>query len=272
MNVFEIILATMLFLQAPGRSIYSQVVVDQNSPPPCSDSYNLLCQPPKWNDYHKGYVVAESYEQGVERYATIAKQLEKAVYENKWDTPKDRLWKYVLTAVYHESGFRRDVHSGVGEASQGDCRWEGPPGKRTRVKGSCKSWCLGQILLGSQGRVMSLKADGTFTHEWYGKDLVGVDDERTYRCLYQVTKYMDRAARHCWRNMGNQNVGCVMGAYGGGLLNANDKRLIARYKTYNRMNGAPGGLTDEVKALLGIPVTPQVVAAGHVSSSVRAQQ
>ena len=252
--MWMLILAAMLFLQPPGRSLYSVVVVDQTAQAPCSNPYDLLCQPPRWSEPHKGYVVAESFEQGVERYALISRVLAQVVQEGKWITPKDRLWKYTLTAVHAESGFRRDVHEGVGEASQGDCSWEGLPGKRKRVRGSCKSWCLGQVLLGTRGQTMTLNSDGkTFTRGWYGKQLVGLDEEHTRRCLSTVVRYMDRAASYCVKNLGKgQDVRCVMGAYGGGNLPFADARLLARARTYNKLLAAPRTPNEKVLRLLGL--------------------
>lgn len=240
MNLFEVILAAMLFLQAPGKSIYSQVVVEKDASPPCADKYSLLCTPPKFSGAHGGYTVAETYETGAQRYAVIAKQLEKVVNEPQWATPRDRLWKLVLVAIYHESGLRRDVHSGIGESARGDCDWTGPVGKRKRVPNSCRSYCLGQIML-----VSRKTANG-----WAGDELVGLDKEATYRCLYMVTKYMDSSAQSCVKQGNDASVSCVMNMYGGGSLLRQDPRLVARYKTYNRLKAAPTKLTDDVQALV----------------------
>jgi hypothetical protein len=242
MSIFDIILAAMLFLQPPGKSIYSQVVVEQNAPPPCAETNNLLCQPPHFSAAHKGYTVAENYEQGTQRYAAIAKQLEKVVNEPQWATQRDKLWRLVLVAIYHESGFRRDVHSGIGESARGDCDWTGPVGKRKRVPNSCRSYCLGQIML-----ISRKTANG-----WAGDELVGLADDATYRCLYMVTKYMDSSAQSCIKQGNDASVSCVMNMYGGGSLLRQDPRLIARYKTYNRLKAAPSKLDTEVLKILGV--------------------
>lgn len=243
MSVFEVILAAMLFLQAPGKSIYSQVVVDQNAPPPCTDSYNLLCQPPKWSPEHKGYVVVETYEQGVERYSTIAAALQEVTSDAKWKTPRDRLWRLALTMMFHESGFRRDVHEGIGSAAKGDCDWTGPYGKRVRIPGTCKSHCLGQILLGTRGR--------TTTEGWSGKDITGLDYESTRKCMYLVVKYIDRAWQRCVVD-GGPSAACIVNNYAGGTLRMDDWRLLGRVKTYNKVASAPTELSETVQRLLGI--------------------
>lgn len=252
--LWQVILAAMLFLQPPGQSVYSQVVVTENAPAPCSNPYSLLCRAPRWNAERNGYTVAEDWRTGVERYALIARTLARVVDEGKWSTPKADLWRYALVAVYAESGFRRDVHEGVGEASRGDCDWTGPPGKRVRVKGSCKSWCLGQILLGRRGQTMTYdEKTRTFTKGWLGRELVGLDEEHTFRCLSTVVRYMDRAAGYCRTAMGlARDVRCVMGAYGGGNLPMKDARLLARAKTYNKLLGAPVSLDATVLATLGL--------------------
>jgi hypothetical protein len=56
----EAVIAWMLSLQPPGASIYSQVVVEPDSPPACDDARSLLCQPPKWSESHEAYVRAAS--------------------------------------------------------------------------------------------------------------------------------------------------------------------------------------------------------------------
>lgn len=251
MSPFEYILAAMLFLQTPGQSIYSKVGVDPDAEPPCFNSYSLLCRPPRWSDAHNSHVVVETWSQGVVRYALIARVLSSVVFGEQWSVPKDKLWRYALTAIYSESGFRRDVHSGVGEEAKGDCKWTGPPGKRKRVKGSCKSWCLGQILLGSMGRTTITRADGVYDKGYFGKELVGLDEDATRRCLFTVVQYLDRSAQHC-RKSGRTSVACVMIAYGGGNIEVDDPRLVARVKTYNKLLAAPTVLETQVRELLGI--------------------
>ena len=57
--MWKAILAALLFLQAPGKSIYSQVPVEgEDSPAPCTDTYSLLCSAPHWSEAHQAFTVA----------------------------------------------------------------------------------------------------------------------------------------------------------------------------------------------------------------------
>jgi hypothetical protein len=246
--MWKAILAAMLFLQAPGRSIYSQVVVPENAPAPCADPYSLLCSPPRWSEDHAGFTVVESWGQGLNRYAVIAHAADIVVFHTKRSSPRDHLWRYLLAFAYHESGFRRDVHEGVGQAARGDCAWRtvevGGKKRRTRVPGSCKSHCLAQIMIGPVDSAAKINGYGP-------RELTGLDLDSTVRCLDVATTIIDRAYQFCAKRGPRPLSLCIVTHYAGGMIASNDKRVIARVKTMNKLLHAPTALGRDAELALG---------------------
>lgn len=245
MNFYEPILAAMLFLQPAGKSIYSQVVVSEDTPRPCDNDYHLLCRPPRYSEHHQGWVVAESYEQGLQRYADIARVADKVLARSRWTTPRPTLYRLLLAGVYHESGFRRDIHSGVGPAARGDCKWrkvkKGSKEVKERIPGSCRSVCLIQRLLPRGQKT----AEG-----WTRDDLMGTDDASTERCLTLGVRILDNGYAWCSRRGPRPLVACVFQQYAGGRLHMSDRRIQARVATYHKLLSAPTQLGQEVRATL----------------------
>ena len=218
----ESLLAIMLQLATPGQSIYSLTDVAQDAGPACSDRMSLLCAEPKYDAFHSSYVRPETGGEGLARYWTIARVLESVAQS-------DALQAIVLTAIYHESGFRRDVHSGIGGWARGD-------------KG--RSWCLGQIMLGESGR-------RKVTEGWRADELVGIDAESTRRCLTVTTRYAAASLAAC-HGMAVDG-GCIFSFYAGGNRATDDKRIAERRKTLARVRalGHPV-LPADAKAELGL--------------------
>ena len=248
--MWKAILAAMLFLQTPGRSVYSQVVVPESAPAPCSDSYSLLCLPPRWSAAHQGYTVAETWQQGVQRYALIAKALE-ATVSKKREAPAAHLWRYVLAFAYHESGFRRDVHEGLGPASRGDCDWrtvELPGGKtkRERIPGSCRSHCLAQIMIGP------VRSNAKTSEGYHHSELVGTDFASTKRCLDVAVRVINSAYHFCAHHGERPMALCIVKHYAGGMIASNDARVLARIKTVNKLDHAPTKLEQRVREALNL--------------------
>jgi hypothetical protein len=94
----------------------------------------------------------------------------------------------VVDDVHNESGFRRDVHSGVGPNARGD---------------NGRSWCLGQLLLGNTRRS---------PNGYTGKELVGISPERTQRCIDAVIEHLVKAKARCGSGT---TPACVFSSYGG---------------------------------------------------------
>lgn len=247
MSFFEPILAAMLFLQAPGKSIYSQVVVPEHSPRPCDNSYHLLCAPPHYSTHHDGWTVAESYEQGLVRYADIARAADRVIARSRWETDRPTLYRLLLTAVQHESGFRRDIHSGIGPAGEarGDCRWRkvkrGGREIKVAVPGSCRSVCLIQRMLPRGQKT----AEG-----WSREDLMGLDARSTERCLTVGVRILDNAFSWCSKRGPRPLIGCVFQQYGGGGVRMDDGRIRARIGTYRKLRNAPVVIDGQTKQLL----------------------
>lgn len=215
------ILAAMLWLQPPGASLYSKQVAAKDDPPPCSNKYAPMCKGPRWSTWHKAYVIAEQWDTGLHRYHTIAK-----VVAAETDG-KPKLRKIILTSLYHESGFREDIHSGLGPMSRGDCKLD----KKGRViQGTCRSHCLGQLL----GRKYS--------------KLPGVDKASTTRCVRKSIELTNNAAKVC----GGMSPACIFKIYTGATKKSHPG-VKARVKTYYRLNGGKvPPLTDRVKEELGL--------------------
>jgi hypothetical protein len=247
--MWETILAAMLFLQPPGKSIYSQVVVPETAPAPCDNDYSLLCLPPRYSKAHKAFTVAENWEQGLARYAVIARAAHEVVYEQKRQSPPGQLLRFLLAFTYHESGYRRDVHEGIGDASRGDCKWRTvklPGGKtrRERIPGSCQSHCLAQIMVGpkrsKKSRIQGFHAD----------ELVGLSYDNTKNCLSVAANIIDRAYRWCARRGPRPLSYCVVTHYAGGMVPNTDRRVVARVKTVNKLASAPTKLEKRVRQAL----------------------
>lgn len=115
-----------------------------------------------------------------------------------WVWTRKELEYLIITVIKLESGYRADVHGGTPPKGRGDCTWE-RDGKRVApwskdaypVMKTCRSVCLGQINLGTTGRVSYMG------NTWYANDLPGVDFASTERCLTAVAKVLSRSRLYC---------------------------------------------------------------------------
>lgn len=268
MTLAEIVLALMLVLQPPGRSIYSLVEVPEGSPPACNDTTALLCAAPVFDATRSAWVRPETRNEALARYWTIAQGIaavaeattweptpecprrpsvrvvggfgdpkntcERAALERPWTGKTEELARYLVTVSFHESGFRRDVHSGIGKFSKGD---------------NGKSWCLGQIMLGTSGR-------GKTTRGFLATTIVGVDAEPTRRCLQTAADKLALSRAFCASPYGPGDVGppCVTAVYGGSALLASTSIIRKRAITYRRLvdGWKTAALPVEVRDALGL--------------------
>jgi hypothetical protein len=187
--MIEKIVAAMVALQPPGQSIYSQTVVEKNSPPGCDNQYSLLCAKPKWSAVRKAWVRPETKAEGLARYRIIAEAVSKQVDPAK-----------ILTVMYHESGFREDVHNGFAKGDNG------------------KSWCLGQIQFGR-----SPEAELPWLPYKAG-ELVGIDN--TTQCIHAIALALELPK--C------SSVECQFAAYG--ATSVDSPFVRKRMATYYRAN------------------------------------
>lgn len=148
-----------------------------------------------------------------------------------WRWRRMELIYSLLTVMSEESGFRSDVHGGVGAAGRGDCDWKYPDGKKAKawakgtspIPGSCRSVCLGQINLGAGARGL------VGPEKWSADDLVGVDYTSTERCITQTIRELTRARLTCRKSQ--DWAGAMFSAYGTGWSCTN-KKLIARSRKF----------------------------------------
>ena len=176
----------MVTLIAPGFSPYSRTVVDEGTPGAV------------WDKHRNAFTITEPKDVGLKRYGVIAKAI--ASYP-----PTVR--RYLVTMFHHESGFREDIHSGVGEYSRGDCKWTGGKvGKGRQIPGTCRSVCSGQVLFDPPDGVITVNGIN-----YTQKDLVGTDLASTERCAHISATVIKRAMRVCK----GDHPFCVIGIYGG---------------------------------------------------------
>lgn len=235
-------LALMLALGSPGRSFYS--VSDACG----DDGVRSACY---FSAAHGREVRLETRDEAAARYATIAESMSRvteaatrADASPRWPGTPDELVAMIATVTRHESGWRLDVHSGVGPWAAGDCRRASDGGRLTeaeekspKVRRRCASWCLGQINTGGPDKRM---------FGWTGRELVGVDAERTDRCLGAVAAALVQVrggrVSFDWPAV-------TLLRYGGGGKTS-DEWVQVRVATFRRfLTAAP---TDESMRLLGM--------------------
>lgn len=281
--MWQLILTAMLFLQAPGKSIYSMVPTTEDGtfavlaetngttayvllpdgadePNQCRQQGNIACYKPRHRDViYNGFNIrtewmrAETYNEGVKRYAVIAHAIDDVMEEGEWKFPAGQLWRYLLAIAYHESGFRRDIHTGIGSAALGDCKWRKlKNGKREMVKGTCRSHGLFQSLF--------RKPRQTKLFGFGARDIIGDDLETTKLAVLVATKHLDRLYRFCTHHGPRPFTGCIFASYGG-MSDTRDKRIQSRVASFNRLKGAPTKLDEYAKNLLGLSGTSKVAAA-----------
>lgn len=202
--MYEAILATILSLAAPGQSPFSVVPLPECGGPVLrladlpAGPEPAACSAPgvTWSSHHGAMVRPESEVEARARYATIASALDAVSLEATRAAEGERpLWPWdrrelvagLLTIARHESGFRRDVHEGVGPRALGDC-YRARDGSRR-----CRSVCLMQVQTGG--------LDGE-RGGWRGRDLVGIDAASTERCLRAGAELLARSRWSCGRRGG----------------------------------------------------------------------
>ena len=267
---WEVILAAMLHLQAPGKSTYSTVPASDDEPPAvlaevnghtafrqlvpgeeeptqCLQEDNVGCSRPRatkmaYNWLEPVYEVRrpETYDEGVERYAVIAQALERVLTRTEWSFAPKRSWKFLVTIAFMESGFRRDIHEGWGTMAIGDCDWKVVNGEQHPVPGTCKSHGLFQTMFFEPDR------------KWWGysrQDVIGLDHASTARAVFVAAKTLERCDAYCRLEGPKPYEACVFARYGA-VTSVADKRIQARVRAYNRLSAAPTALDAYVTKLL----------------------
>lgn len=274
----ESILALMISLAQPGASPYSRVVVTEGSVTPCPaplSPQSPLCAPPRYDAHHRAFTRVESAEEALKRYWTlariIARETDAATWRSTQDCPApafasseelfpsciklqaarpwtgttEQLQRYLITVAFHESGFRRDVWTGIGPAARGDCRWRtSAEGKRQRIAGSCRSIGPYQIMKTVRG----WRSPRGYPHE----SLAGPTTGALTRSTQTAIDYLSRARLRCVPRYLGDNPACVLGTYGG-VTSARDGRIRLRTSTYRR-TAQPVKLVMVHRELLGLPL------------------
>jgi hypothetical protein len=265
-------LAALLFFQAPGQSPYSTIAVEPcdatcQAEPVCAEP-RLYCRAPRHSASRGGWVRYERFDEGVRRYALIADAIaevaqattrpmapacealpkderaecERAAREKPWTGGQAELRWLLSTVIAHESTLRRDVHEGT---TRGDCDYVDVGGRRVEVEGSCRSHCLGQVMIDPGKRTRrGYRAD----------DLVGLDAAATRRCLETVTDRLSDAHRICSEGKfrsAHMRPSCVLGVYGAVPGWQRDPRIADRAKTYGELRSLRRPLAREVLEALG---------------------
>lgn len=220
------ILAAMISIIPPGKSVHSRIKLDYCDTD-CQEQKvctlpSILCAPPKFspeiynNLYNhnlflflskeeqdvynlstkwQSYTVAETYEEGLKRYKTIAIAVERVVKNSDfWPGNKKELQDSLITVMGFESGFREDIHAGRGPLGRGDCKWKNKVNRSvkaftkgaTPVMDTCRSVCLGQINIGGEVRF-----------GYRASDLVGSDLASTTRCVEVSGRMLAKSRNMC---------------------------------------------------------------------------
>lgn len=225
--MYETILAAVLAL-APTSSPYSVVAMPECGAPPLTAESPAACSGATWSPSRGAHVRSETADEARSRLETIARALDAVSLEATaaepgerplWPWPRRELVAGLLAIARHESGFRRDVHEGVGPAALGDCS-AGRDGVRR-----CRSVCLVQVQTGGldaqRGR-------------WLGRNLVGLDVESTSRCLRAGAELLARSRWSCARGGGAWFAPSVA-LYGSGVSCGTRRPWVQRRaETYRR--------------------------------------
>lgn len=258
----ETVLAIMLALgPSPGRSLYSQVEVDDGNAPlvalrdytidgasfmafdhwdddeqlpsQCSQPKNVACRRPRYDKELRRWERPETFHEGLERYWTIAQAISK-------HAPTDAVAEFLIVITRHESGWRRDVHAGENHL---------PFRKSTKHEDAGMSWSLGQVMVGKRP---------TIKIPWRGWEdvpivnLVGVDEAATNRCLDMVEDRVTSIVKHCGRRGQAVTASCVFVGYAGTSISAEHRLIRARRATHLKLKNVNRTLGDTWRALLGL--------------------
>jgi hypothetical protein len=230
----------------------------------------------------------ETFEEGIVRYRVIAEAVVRSSLRTSQGVCKNQCkqltdeaeviachhscnvyapwkWNYkelvylTIVAWGNESGFRADVHGGVGVAGRGDCGYL-KAGKQVAANtiGAtrfCKSVCLGQANVGL-GYVL------VAGHRWHADDLVGVDLASTERCAMVSMATLSRSRAYCNGPMSastNDWAGATLSMYGTGNK-CDAPKLMARSKAFYGLMLHPTALPQNVLDMLADPQVTSTVS------------
>lgn len=266
MPLLEALLATMIQLAPPGQSPYSVVALAACGDNPLKAACADVKPAPNWSPLYKAFVRQENKAEGLERYLLIARAIEAVANESAqskeadgtvtaaiWPWAAEDLARALTTIAFHESAFRRDVHSGVGKSALGDCGyWNGRGQRMTDEEGRahggqymCRSVCLIQINTGG----LTGKRYG-FT----GQELVGTDKASTEKCFRAGAQAFSNARNRCAATKTDDWFKKTIASYGTGKACETDEAWVgARVTTFEKLRKTKDAdLAEDVKKLLGL--------------------
>jgi hypothetical protein len=264
----EALLATMIAVAPPGSSPYSVVPLagcgDNPAKPACAESPK-----PSWSPLYTAFVRQENRDEALKRYLDIARSIEnvaqRATKPTKvddveqpamWPWAAEDLSRALATIAFHESGYRRDVQTGLGRSALGDCGYWNAKGQRvgaeearaTSAQYVCRSVCLVQINTGGlSGKRYGLQ----------GKDMVGLDRAAIEKCFTAGAQAFSNARGRCAQTRTEDWFRKSIASYGTGkACETQDTWVNARVATFERFAKAKeSDLGDDVRKALGIAKT-----------------
>jgi hypothetical protein len=266
--LFESLLAAMIGLAQPGLSPYSVVPVptcgDNPLKPACTETPK-----PTWSPLYGSFVRQETRDEALKRYLDIAKSIQKVADDSTKPTTVDgaeqpAIWPWsaedmargLATIAFHESGYRRDVQTGVGKSALGDCGYWNAKGQKvgaeearaTAAQYICRSVCLVQVNTGG--------LNGT-RYGMTGKDLVGLDRAAIEKCFSAGARAFSNARGRCATTKTDDWFKKTIASYGTGKACETDESWVsARVTTYEKLVKAKDSdLAEDVKKLLGLTKT-----------------
>lgn len=259
----EMILALMLALTPPGKTLHSNTVVDEGARPAvldggryrvlgadeaepyaCQQRGNPACRRPRYSKPRKAWLRTETWREGLPRFWMIAQAI------HKWTAGEAALAKILVVTSFHESGgWWTMTHGGFCHRPwQRRCKWED----------AGKAWGLWQVLL---TRHPGSKVPGV--KNLRAKDLVGITPANTRRAAWLATRTFRAILKRCKGHVAP----CVWVAYGGNV-NAKDARIRARVASWQKLGRlGPDDLRLDVavREVLGLPVKKKTKRAAAAS-------
>jgi len=246
----ETVLALMLTLGSPGKTLYSSVDVEKDARPvvlksgvyvelaegeelpnPCKQRGNVACRRPRFNKPRDAWVRTETYLEGLPRWWMIAQSIGANSHGDL-----DAAIRLIVTSR-HESGWWRDVHAGYNHR---------PYTRKTKFEDGGLSWGLFQLLnshdpeapIGGTDLVMG--------------DIVGVNSDATGKATKVAAWHMSTVVKRC--NKRGAGATCWWLSYGG-VTNPKDKRIMARVSSWTKLKRTKPELrklSAKVRNLLGL--------------------
>lgn len=265
---FEALLAGIIGLAQPGLSPYSvvpQPACGDNPVKPACDATGWPSKP-TWSPLYGAFVRQETKDEALKRYLDIARSIEKVAEDATKPTTVDgvdqpAMWPWdaidmgraLATIAFHESGFRRDVQTGVGKSALGDCGYWNAKGVKVGVEEAratnaqylCRSVCLVQINTGG--------LNGT-RYGLSGKELVGLDRASIEKCFAAGARAFSNARGRCAATKTDDWFRKTIASYGTGkACEADESWVSARVATFAKLSKSrDADLAQDVRKALGL--------------------